>query len=221
MFARCIYGAEKWLAIAAVVGIRAHRHLTHDHAALRYLTSRDSRCIILHQTVSSVVVGMPPARASHLSQAIDEFMLVLVTAATCFLSLRGVIRACAAAALVRSGSRAWRASQDTTAHPCVPVGATETRTELGVPQDINDLGSQLVMARIPSQAGRRLTGSKGVFYSILAVLFGLSEGINHAVGLAARTGRHSSRKRWSGNQRVVVIFALIPSSGASKRHFDG
>jgi glucans biosynthesis protein C len=52
LFALLSYGAEQWLTIAAVVGF-AHRHLNHDNAARRYLTSAIFPVYILHRRLSS------------------------------------------------------------------------------------------------------------------------------------------------------------------------
>jgi glucan biosynthesis protein C len=76
------YGAEQWLAVAAVVGF-AHRHLTQDSAARRYLTSAIFPVYILHQTV--IVVVAHALKRSNLCPPIEGVLLVLVTAATCFL----------------------------------------------------------------------------------------------------------------------------------------
>jgi surface polysaccharide O-acyltransferase-like enzyme len=89
MFARGIYGAEQWLAIAAIVGF-AHRHLTHDNAARRYLTSAIFPVYILHQTV--IVVVAHALKPSHLYPPVEGLLLVLVTAATCFLSYEAIRR---------------------------------------------------------------------------------------------------------------------------------
>jgi glucans biosynthesis protein C len=89
MFARGIYGAEQWLAIAAVVGF-AHRHLMHDNAARRYLTSAIFPVYILHQTV--IVVVAHALKPSHLYPPVEGVLLVLVTAATCFLSYEAIRR---------------------------------------------------------------------------------------------------------------------------------
>jgi hypothetical protein len=89
LFARGIYGAEQWLAIAAVVGF-AHRHLTHDNAARRYLTAAIFPVYILHQTV--IVVVAHALKPSHLYPPVEGVLLVLVTAATCFLSYEAIRR---------------------------------------------------------------------------------------------------------------------------------
>lgn len=88
-FARGIFGAEQWLAIAAVVGF-AHRHLNQDNAARHYLTSAIFPVYILHQTV--IVVVAHALKPSHLYPSVEGVLLVLVTAATCFLSYEVIRR---------------------------------------------------------------------------------------------------------------------------------
>ena len=89
LFARVIYGAEQWLAIAAVLGF-AHRHLTHDSPARRYLTTAIFPVYILHQTV--IVVVAHALKPSHLYPPVEGVLLVLVTAATCVLSYEAIRR---------------------------------------------------------------------------------------------------------------------------------
>jgi glucans biosynthesis protein C len=86
---RGVYGAQQWLAIAAVVGF-AHRHLTHDNAARRYLTSAIFPVYILHQSI--IVVVAHALKPSHLYPPVEGVLLVLVTAATCFLSYEAIRR---------------------------------------------------------------------------------------------------------------------------------
>ncbi|HEY2463906.1 MAG TPA: acyltransferase family protein [Steroidobacteraceae bacterium] len=88
-FARGIYGAEQWLAIAAVVGF-AHRHWARDNAARRYLTSAIFPVYILHQTV--IVVLAHALKPSLLYPPVEGVLLVLVTVATCFLSYEAIRR---------------------------------------------------------------------------------------------------------------------------------
>ena len=68
----------------------AHRHLNHDNAARRYLTSAIFPVYILHQTV--IVVVAHALKPSHLYPPIEGVLLVLVTAATCFLSYEAIRR---------------------------------------------------------------------------------------------------------------------------------
>jgi len=89
LFQRTIYGAEQWLAIAAVVGF-ARRHLSHDNAARRYLTTAIFPVYILHQTV--IVVAAHALKPAHLYPPIEGLLLVLVTVATCFLVYEAIRR---------------------------------------------------------------------------------------------------------------------------------
>jgi glucans biosynthesis protein C len=89
LFARGIYGAQQWLAIAAIVGF-ARRHLIRDNAARRYLTSAIFPVYILHQTV--IVVVAHALKPSHLYPPVEGLLLVLVTAASCFLSYEVIRR---------------------------------------------------------------------------------------------------------------------------------
>jgi glucans biosynthesis protein C len=86
---RGVYGAEQWLAIAAVVGF-AHRHLVRDNAARRYLTAAIFPVYILHQTI--IVVVAHALKPSDLYPPLEGVLLVLVTAATCFLSYEAIRR---------------------------------------------------------------------------------------------------------------------------------
>jgi glucans biosynthesis protein C len=132
LFARCIYGAEQWLAIAAIVGF-AHRHLTHDNAARRYLTSAIFPVYILHQTV--IVVVAHALKPSHLYPPVEGVLLVLVTAATCFLSYEAIRRVRPIRPLFgleggAAGPRKLISGRST-------VAAQRLAPELAVPQDIN------------------------------------------------------------------------------------
>ena len=89
LFQRGVYGAEQWLAIAAAVGF-AHRHLTHDSAARRYLTTAIFPVYILHQTI--IVVVAHALKPSHLYPPVEGVVLVLVTVATCFLGYEAIRR---------------------------------------------------------------------------------------------------------------------------------
>jgi glucan biosynthesis protein C len=130
LFARGVYGAEQWLAIAAVVGF-AHRHLKHDNAARRYLTSAIFPVYILHQTV--IVVVAHALKPSHLHPPVEGFLLVLVTAATCFLSYEAIRRVRLLRPLfgLEAGAAVpkLKSSRDAVAQRLAP--------ELAVPQDIN------------------------------------------------------------------------------------
>jgi glucan biosynthesis protein C len=132
---RGVYGAQQWLAIAAVVGF-AHRHLARDNAARRYLTSAIFPVYILHQTI--IVVVAHALKPSHLYPPVEGFLLVLVTAATCFLSYEAIRRVRLLRPLFgleRGAPRAARAA-------ALPGGrgvpaARRLAPELAVPQDIN------------------------------------------------------------------------------------
>jgi glucan biosynthesis protein C len=132
LFALLSYGAEQWLTIAAIVGF-AHRHLTHDNAARRYLTSAIFPVYILHQTV--IVVVAHALKPSHLYPPIEGVLLVLVTAATCFLSYEAIRRVRLLRPLfgLEAGAAAPRKHE-------VGRGAVVARShapELAVPQDTN------------------------------------------------------------------------------------
>jgi glucan biosynthesis protein C len=130
-FARAIYGAEQWLAIAAIVGF-AHRHLIHDSAARRYLTAAIFPVYILHQTV--IVVVAHALKPAHLYPPIEGVLLVLVTTATCFLSYEAIRRVRLLRPLFGlepGAARPWKLE--------LGRGAVAQRPapELAVPQDIN------------------------------------------------------------------------------------
>ncbi len=130
---RLLYGAEQWLAIAAVLGF-ARRHLNRDNAARRYLTTAIFPVYILHQTV--IVVVAHSLKPAHLYPPVEALMLVLVTAAGCFLGyelIRRVRPLQPLFGLARTGG-AQRVSPPK-ARP-LPV-APRLRQQFSVPQDIN------------------------------------------------------------------------------------
>jgi glucans biosynthesis protein C len=132
LFSRAVYGAEQWLAIAAVVGF-AHRHLTHDSAVRCYLTTAIFPVYILHQTV--IVVAAHALKPSHLYPPVEGVLLVLVTVATCFLSYEAIRRLAWLRPLFGlergvPGASKSRASRG------VPV-VQRVAPNLGVPQDVN------------------------------------------------------------------------------------
>ena len=137
-FGRVIYGAEQWLAIAAVVGF-AHRHLTHDSAARRYLTTAIFPVYILHQTV--IVVVAHALKPSHLYPPVEGMLLVLVTVTTCFLGYEAIRRV----RLLRPlfglerglGAPRPRAAPERAARGSAPLAERRLAPEHGVPQDIN------------------------------------------------------------------------------------
>jgi acyltransferase-like protein len=133
IFARTIYGAEQWLAIAAVVGF-AHRHLIHDSAARRYLTTAIFPVYILHQTV--IVVLAHALKPSHLYPPVEGVVLVLVTVATCFLGYEAIRRVRLLRPVFGLERGSPGAAPGRTARRSTPV-AQGVALEHGVPQDIN------------------------------------------------------------------------------------
>jgi glucan biosynthesis protein C len=77
---RVVFGAEQWLAIAAVLGF-ARRYLNHDNAARRYLTAAIFPVYILHQTV--IVVVAHALKPVDLMPGIEGPLLIAVTAVAC------------------------------------------------------------------------------------------------------------------------------------------
>jgi surface polysaccharide O-acyltransferase-like enzyme len=80
---RAVYGAEQWLAIAAVLGF-ARRHLMFDSAARRYLTAAIFPVYILHQTV--IIVLAHALQPANMAPPVEGLLLVMTTAAACFLT---------------------------------------------------------------------------------------------------------------------------------------
>jgi glucans biosynthesis protein C len=79
---RAVYGAEQWLAIAAVLGF-ARRHLCFDSPTRRYLTTAIFPVYILHQTV--IVVTAHALKPANLYPPVEALLLVSVTLSACFL----------------------------------------------------------------------------------------------------------------------------------------
>jgi peptidoglycan/LPS O-acetylase OafA/YrhL len=79
---RAVYGAEQWLAIAAMLGF-ARRHLNLDNAPRRYLTTAIFPVYILHQTV--IVVTAHAFKPANFFSPVEALMLVLLTLSACFL----------------------------------------------------------------------------------------------------------------------------------------
>jgi glucans biosynthesis protein C len=140
LFGRTIYGAEQWLAIAAVLGF-AHRHLTRDNAARRYLTTAIFPVYILHQTV--IVVMAHTLKPSHLYPPVEGVLLVLATVATCFLGYEAIRRVRLmrplfglergpSAPAERPGRRSAQAVQRLS-----PRSSVSPELGVGVPQDLN------------------------------------------------------------------------------------
>jgi glucan biosynthesis protein C len=130
---RLAYGAEQWLAIAAVLGF-ARRHLNRDNAARRYLTTAIFPVYILHQTV--IVVVAHSLKPAHLYPPVEALMLVLVTAAGCFLGYELIRRVRPLQPLfgLAQTARAQRAPR-ADARPVLV--APRLREKFSVPQDIN------------------------------------------------------------------------------------
>jgi surface polysaccharide O-acyltransferase-like enzyme len=89
VFMRAVYGAEQWLAIAAVLGF-AHRHLMRDNAARRYLTAAIFPVYILHQTV--IIVLAHALQPANMAPAVEGLLLVASTTAACFMSYEVIRR---------------------------------------------------------------------------------------------------------------------------------
>ena len=84
-----MFSAQIWLAIVAVLGF-ARRHLNRDNAARRYLTTAVFPVYILHQTV--IVVAAHALQPVQLDPVLEGFVLVLITAAVCFLGYEAIRR---------------------------------------------------------------------------------------------------------------------------------
>jgi hypothetical protein len=80
---RGVYGAQQWLAIAAVLGF-AYRHLLRDNAARRYLTAAIFPVYILHQTV--IIMLAHALQPANLWPPVEGLLLIMTTIATCFLA---------------------------------------------------------------------------------------------------------------------------------------
>jgi hypothetical protein len=76
-----------WLVIVAVLGF-ARRHLNRDNAARRYLTAAVLPVYILHQSV--IVVAAHALKPAGLDPLLEGVVLVLVTAALCFLGYEAI-----------------------------------------------------------------------------------------------------------------------------------
>jgi surface polysaccharide O-acyltransferase-like enzyme len=80
---RAVYGAQQWLAIAAMLGF-AHRHWMRDNAARRYLNAAIFPVYILHQTV--IIVLAHTLQPANLAPPVEGVLLVTTTTASCFLA---------------------------------------------------------------------------------------------------------------------------------------
>jgi hypothetical protein len=131
LFARGVFGSEQWLAIAAIVGF-AHRHLTYDSPARRYLTTAIFPVYILHQTV--IVVLAHALKPSHLYPPVEGVLLVLMTVTLCFLGYEAIrrVRLLRPVFGLERGPRRAR----TIMAGGLPA-AQRLAPELSVPQDIN------------------------------------------------------------------------------------
>jgi hypothetical protein len=87
--ARVVYGIEQWSAIVAILGF-ARRHLVHDSAARRYLTTAIFPVYILHQTV--IVICAHSLKPANLNPAVEGILLVGVTAAASFMGYEVIRR---------------------------------------------------------------------------------------------------------------------------------
>lgn len=88
-FGMAVYGSVQWLAIVAILGF-ARRHFNHDGVARRYLTTAIFPVYILHQSI--IVVCAHALKPAHLQPVVEGLMLVLVTAAGCFLGYEAIRR---------------------------------------------------------------------------------------------------------------------------------
>jgi len=120
-----VYAAVQWLAIVAAVGF-ARRHLNHDSAARRYLTTAIFPVYILHQTV--IVVCAHALKPSHLQPGVEALLLVLVTASACFLGYEVIRRVGVLRPLFGLELSAKRPASHNRPWPPSPLAA---------PQDIN------------------------------------------------------------------------------------
>jgi glucan biosynthesis protein C len=84
-----VFSAQIWLVIVALLGF-ARRHLSSHNAARRYLTTAIFPVYILHQTV--IVVAAHALQPVRLDPVLEGFVLVLMTAAVCFLGYEGIRR---------------------------------------------------------------------------------------------------------------------------------
>jgi surface polysaccharide O-acyltransferase-like enzyme len=128
---RALYGAEQWLAIAAVLGF-ARRHLNKDNAARRYLTTAIFPVYILHQTV--IVVVAHSLKPAHLYPPVEGLLLVSVTAAICFMGYEVIRRVRPLQPLFGLAREAWAQRPRRAKTEPAPV---LSRAAFSVPQDIN------------------------------------------------------------------------------------
>jgi glucan biosynthesis protein C len=86
---RVVYATEQWLAVTAVLGF-AGRHLKIDNPARRYLTTAIFPVYILHQTV--IVMAAHALKPANLYPPVEALLLILFTAAACFMGYEIVRR---------------------------------------------------------------------------------------------------------------------------------
>jgi hypothetical protein len=86
---QAVFGAEQWLAIAAVLGF-AHRHWNRDSAARRYLAAAIFPVYILHQTV--IVVAAHALKPVRLPPLLEGTLLAVGTLTLCFLAYEAIRR---------------------------------------------------------------------------------------------------------------------------------
>jgi glucan biosynthesis protein C len=122
---RIAYVAEQWLAIVAILGF-AHRHLVHDSAARRYLTTAIFPVYILHQTV--IIIWAHALKPAHLNPLVEGPLLILVTASASLLGYEVIRRVW----LLRPLFGLALQTTVRTKH-CKPV----TFAPLAAPQDVN------------------------------------------------------------------------------------
>jgi glucan biosynthesis protein C len=125
---RAVYGAEQWLAIAAVLGFASH-HLRIDNPARRYLTTAIFPVYILHQTV--IVVTAHALKPANLYPPVEALLLVLVTVTACFMGYEVIRRIRPLRPLFGLANQAVTRARS----PAAPSWSSAQR--FSVPQDIN------------------------------------------------------------------------------------
>jgi acyltransferase-like protein len=124
-FGRVAYVAEQWLTIVPILGF-AHRHLVHDSAARRYLTTAIFPVYILHQTV--IVVCAHALKPAHLNPLVEGPLLILVTASTSLLGYEVIRRVWLLRPLFGLALQTTSRTQQRKSLPLAPLAA---------PQDVN------------------------------------------------------------------------------------
>jgi glucan biosynthesis protein C len=138
IFMRAVYGAQQWLAIAAVLGF-ARRHLMRDNAARRYLTAAIFPVYILHQTV--IIVLAHYLQPAHLAPPVEGLLLIATTAASCFMAYEVIRRIRPLQRLFGVGREATVPDSARPANSRARTGSWPVARSLapgfGVPHDIN------------------------------------------------------------------------------------